>query len=111
MKTFKEGESVILEGDEADGFYVLLSGYLGVAIDGRVVGEVTEGEIFGELAPLDGTRRTATVTTVSADAEVLFMKTSRFQELLHAVPSFSAQVRETASQRLLPLQGHRAEGE
>jgi hypothetical protein len=48
---------------------------------------------------------------VSADAEVLFMKTSRFQELLHAVPSFSAQVRETASQRLLPLQGHRAEGE
>lgn len=111
VKTFKEGESVIVEGDEADGFYVLLSGYLVVSIDGRVVGEVTEGEIFGELAPLDGTRRTATVTTVSADAEVLFMKTSRFQELLHAVPSFSAQVRETASQRLLPLQGHRAEDE
>ena len=111
VKTFKEGESVIVEGDEADGFYVLLSGYLGVAIENRVVGEVTEGEIFGELGALDGTRRTATVTTVSADAEVLFMKSSQFHDLLHAVPSFAAQVRETASHRLHRPQPPRADGE
>jgi CRP-like cAMP-binding protein len=111
VKTFREGEPVIVEGDEADGFYVLLSGYLVVSIAGRVVADVSEGEIFGELGPLDGTRRTATVTTVSADAEVLFMKTSQFQTLLHAVPSFAAQVRETASHRVLRPPNHRADGE
>lgn len=110
VRTFKEGEAVIVEGDEADGFYILLSGYLIVAMDGRVVGEVAEGEIFGELGPLEGTRRTATVTTVSADAEVLFMKTGQFQDLLHAVPAFAAQVHETASHRVVRSHGHAPAG-
>ena len=99
LKTFKDGEPIIIEGEEADGFYVLLSGHLLATVGGLVIGEVAEGEMFGEVAALDGRRRTATIATVSAEAEVLFMPMTAFQHLLHTVPSFALEVRNIASRR------------
>jgi CRP-like cAMP-binding protein/L-ascorbate metabolism protein UlaG (beta-lactamase superfamily) len=99
VKSFREGEPVIVEGDEADGFYVLLSGHLTVSVQGRTVGELSEGDVFGELGLLEGGKRGATITVVSADAEVLFMSMRNFQELLHAVPAFAWGIWETAGRR------------
>jgi CRP-like cAMP-binding protein len=96
---FNEGQSIIVEGAEADGFYILLSGHLVATVGGRVVGELSEGDIFGEVALLEGGRRAATVRVVSADAEALFMGTGNFRDLLHAVPAFAFEVRETAADR------------
>ena len=99
VKTFKDGQPIIVEGDEADGFYILLSGHLLVTAEGRVIGEVPEGEIFGEVGALDGVPRMATVRTVSAEAEVLFMQTKAFHHLLRTVPAFALEVRKIAARR------------
>jgi CRP-like cAMP-binding protein len=99
-QTFKQGEPIIVQGDEADGFFILLSGHLAVGIeDGRVVGELGEGDVFGELGLLDGGPRAATVKVVSADAEVLFMSTRSFRNLLQTVPAFAWGVWETVAGR------------
>ena len=89
IKEFKQGHHVLVEGDEADGFYILLSGHLAVGTEGRFIGELSEGDVFGEVGLLEGATREATVTVVSADAEVLFMSTRSFQHLLHTVPAFA----------------------
>jgi len=100
VQTFKQGQPIIVQGDEADGFFILLSGHLAVRIeDVRVVGEVGEGDVFGELGLLDGGTRAATVAVVSADAEVLFMSTRSFRNLLQTVPAFAWGVWETAAGR------------
>jgi CRP-like cAMP-binding protein len=99
VKGFRQGDPVIVEGDEADGFYVLLSGHLTVSVSGRTVGELTEGDVFGELGLLEGGKRGATITVLSADTEVLFMSTRNFQELLQSVPAFAWGIWETASRR------------
>jgi CRP-like cAMP-binding protein len=99
---FGPGERIIREGDEADGFYVLLSGHLIVTVQNRLVGEVGEGEIFGELGLLSHGNRAATVAVVSADAEVLFMSRQNFEGLLEAVPAFSWGIRQAAAIRQPP---------
>ena len=100
VQTFKQGHPVIVQGDEADGFYILLSGHLAVRLDGgRVVSELGEGDVFGERGLLEGGTRAATVTVASADAEVLFMSARSFRTLLRTVPAFAWGVWETAGRR------------
>src|SRR6266850_1420397 len=99
IKEFKQGQHILVEGDEADGFYILLSGHLAVGTEGQFIGELSEGDVFGELALLEGGTRKANVTVVSADAEVLFMSTRSFQHLLQTVPAFAWGIWETAAGR------------
>jgi CRP-like cAMP-binding protein len=99
LRNFKQGQHIIVEGDEADGFYILLSGHLAVATEGRFIGELSEGDVFGELGLLEGGTREASVTVVSADSEVLFMSTRSFQHLLQTVPAFAWGIWETAAGR------------
>jgi CRP-like cAMP-binding protein/L-ascorbate metabolism protein UlaG (beta-lactamase superfamily) len=89
IEKFKQGHRVLVEGDEADGFYILLSGHLAVGTEGRFISELSEGDVFGEVG-LEGETRKATVTVVSADAEVLSMSTRSFHHLLHTVPAFAS---------------------
>ena len=90
VQTFTQGQPIIVQGDAADGFYIVLSGHLAVGIEGgRFVSELGEGDVFGELGLLEGGTRAATVTVVSADAEVLFMSTRSFQNLLQTSPTFA----------------------
>ena len=99
VRTFQRGQAVVVEGAEADGFYVLLSGHLTVHADGRALAELSEGDVFGEMGVLEGGTRQATVSVASADVEVLFMSAYNFQRLLEAMPVFSWEVREIAAHR------------
>ena len=99
VQEFKQGHHVFVEKDKADGFYVLLSGHLAVGTEGRFTSELSEGDVFGEMGLLEGATREASVTVVSADAEVLFMSTQSFQHLLHTMPAFAGGIWETAAGR------------
>ena len=95
-RNFKRNQTVIIEGEEPDGFFILLSGHLSATVGGWVVGELSEGDTFGEMALLEGGRRRATIQVVSADAEALFMSTHDFQRLLETLPALSWGIREIA---------------
>ena len=99
VKQFSHGMPVVLEGEVANGWYILLSGHLTVNINGNVVSELSEGDVFGEVGLIEGGKRTATIRVVSADAEVLSMSQQSFETLLQTVPAFSFGIRATAAQR------------
>ncbi len=99
VQSFGRGESVLTEGAPADGFYVLLSGHLVATVGDRLIGELSEGDGFGEMGLLDGGRRGASVTVVSADAEALFMSARSFRGMLDTMPAFAWDVWETAARR------------
>lgn len=99
VKKYQRWEAVVVEGEEADGLYILLSGHLVVTAGGRTIGELSEADIFGELGLLEAQQRMATVRVGSADAEILFMSRQNFHTLLQKVPAFSFGVRSVAAQR------------
>ena len=93
------GAVVVREGDPADAFYVLISGHLQAAVGGRPVRELAEGDGFGEIALLQGGRRTATISVVSADADMLVMGRQAFERMLATMPAFAWGVWQSAATR------------
>ncbi len=76
------GRRIVTENDATDRFYVLLTGLAGVSQDVRGVrGVIRPGEYFGEVAPLMGIPRTATVTAMTT-CVVASCDRATFDELL-----------------------------
>jgi CRP-like cAMP-binding protein len=98
-RTLLRGSIAVREGDPADAFYLLLSGHLRATVGGRIVRELAEGDGFGEIALLQGGRRTATISVVSADADVLVMRRQDFDTMLATMPAFAWGIWETAAAR------------
>src|SRR2546427_6491890 len=99
VKRYQRWDVVVVEGEAADGLYILLSGHLHVAAGGKPIGELTEADVFGELGLLEARERMATVRVASADAEIMFMSRQNFHTLLQKLPAFSFGVRTVAAQR------------
>ncbi|MEE9417172.1 MAG: Crp/Fnr family transcriptional regulator [Acidimicrobiales bacterium] len=86
VRSFEKGESLFFEGDRSGEVFVLLDGEVKIlvsATDGReiVLAIRGVGEILGELASIDDTERSATVTTLGA-CECLVLTADQFRGLL-----------------------------
>ena len=55
------GETLVQQGETGEDLYLLLDGVLVVEIDGEEVAEIGPGAILGELATVEGGKRTATL--------------------------------------------------
>ncbi len=76
------GEAVLREGEEADRFYVVLSGLLAVRKEGAGEQSVLmPGEYFGEIALIEDGPRTATVSALT-EAAVASCDGPTFEELV-----------------------------
>ena len=76
------GQVIVSEGEATDRFYVLLSGIAAVSQADRGPRRVIRpGETFGEVAPLLGVERTATVTAMTG-CVVASCDRETFDELL-----------------------------
>jgi CRP-like cAMP-binding protein len=99
VQTFKQGHLIVSRDDDADGFYILLSGHLAVTIEGRLIAELSEGDTFGERGLLEGATHETDVTVASVDAEVLHVSTRSFHDLLRRVPAIGWGIWETVAGR------------
>jgi CRP-like cAMP-binding protein len=65
IRSVKEGDVLVRQGDPGDSVFLLLDGVLGVDVDGRALPELGPGAILGERAVLEGGLRTATLTAIT----------------------------------------------
>jgi Cyclic nucleotide-binding domain len=61
----RKGATLVAQGDPGHELYLLFDGLLAVEIDGRTVVELGPGAVVGEVALLEGGRRTATLRAVT----------------------------------------------
>ena len=92
------GHIVMLQGDPADGFYVIVDGTIRVERAGGTVRSLSSGGFFGEIALLEGGPRTATATCVT-DSRVLTIQRHEFERLMTAMPHLERRIRLAAARR------------
>ena len=100
----KRGETLFSDGDEADGLYFLIHGFLrvvdrDVAGEDKVIGAVFRGEIVGEMAILSGERRMATVVAVR-DSDLVRLTKADFEEIHKSFPVISLTILRILVDRL-----------
>jgi CRP-like cAMP-binding protein len=100
---FRQGETIILEGDPGYEMYFIESGRVrvvrGSGPNAILLAELGAGDLFGEMALLTGKPRSATVTALS-DLDLWSMPQADFDALVVAHPNLGLALSRLLSDRL-----------
>lgn len=95
----KAGKELMREGDPGDVMYVLMSGEAEITAGGLSVEVAKAGDILGEVALIDDTPRSATVTA-RTDCKLAVIDHKRFHRLVEENPDFALAVMRSMARRL-----------
>jgi CRP-like cAMP-binding protein len=79
---FPAGRVLCTEGMNGGDFFILESGAADVTRGGKKIATMKPGDFFGEIALVDGGKRTATVTT-TVPSRCFVLGPRQFQNVLH----------------------------
>jgi NTE family protein len=100
---YRQGDVVVMEGEDGDSLYFIDSGQVqvsvGSGVQGRIVNYLGPGNFFGELALLLNQKRAATITVV-IDADFWVLRKHDLDELLERFPSSAILISRELSRRL-----------
>lgn len=102
VKSFSPGEVIIREGDSGTDVYSMINGTAEVCVKGVKVGQIGRDEIFGTIAAVSGTPRSATVTATS-NCTVLVVSREKFVELVETKPVAVLKMIEDMSRLIVSL--------
>jgi CRP/FNR family cyclic AMP-dependent transcriptional regulator len=97
------GKVLVREGDPGHECFVILDGTATVTRKGDDIATLGAGDVVGELAPLTGGNRTATVTADTA-MDVLVIGQREFAGLLDEVPGLAVRVLQNLAHRMVELE-------
>ena len=93
------GETVVVEGEAADRFFVIVSGSVEVTQQGSFLRTEAAGEFFGEIGLLRDVPRTATVTATT-DVELVALDRAEFLSAVTGLRESRLAAEEIVSRRL-----------
>jgi CRP-like cAMP-binding protein len=100
----REGKELTSRGEAGREFFVLLEGEADVSQDGRSINTLGPGDFFGEIALVEDTPRTATVTATTP-VRVLVITDRAFRQLLEKQPELQRKVLVALAERVKPALG------
>ena len=100
--SLRPAQTLFRRGDAGDRFYVVASGSVDVAVDGRVQ-PLGPGECFGEIALLRDVPRTATVAASASGAELYALERDEFVAAVTGHPESASAAEAVVTERLSPL--------
>jgi CRP/FNR family transcriptional regulator, cyclic AMP receptor protein len=103
-RSYRHSELIVAHGDSGRDVFFLLEGRARVTLfseDGKEIAyrDIEPGEIFGELAGIDGKARSASVIAIAA-ARVSRLPGTAFRELVDSRPTFAWMLLEHLSTQL-----------
>ena len=98
-RMFKSGEMIFREGDKADCLYVVKDGQVDITLGNRLLKPLGTGEIFGEMALIDGSPRSANAFARS-DVTLIPVNEKQFVFLVGQLPYFALGVMRVLADRL-----------
>jgi CRP/FNR family transcriptional regulator, cyclic AMP receptor protein len=97
--TYKPGETIFSQGDDGDRMYVIRTGEVEIERDGKIVETLSAGDVFGEMALIDGSPRAATARAKTV-CELAPISEKAFVFMVHETPFFALTVMRTLAERL-----------
>ena len=102
-RSFRDGEYVVRQGDASDSAYLILDGAADIVVDiggaPTVVAQLKGNEIFGEMAMLCDTPRTAGVVA-NGDLRTLCFERDAMLRLLREFPEMAIEMSRSLAHRL-----------
>ena len=98
-KTCVLGETIFQEGDPGTEMYVVKEGEVDLFLRGKILKSLKKGDIFGEMAIIDNSPRSATARA-RTDCELMVINQERFLTLVHQNPNFALEVMKVLAERL-----------
>jgi CRP/FNR family transcriptional regulator, cyclic AMP receptor protein len=112
----RAGDVIFEEGDTGTEMYGVVSGRVELRGGGRVLRTLEVDDVFGEMAIVDSSPRSATAVAV-VDTELAVVNRHRFLFLVHETPTFALQVMSAMGERIRerdrgcgPARGHPSPG-
>lgn len=81
QREFEPGDTVFVEGEEGVGFFLITSGRVEATRAGTKLAELGPDDFFGEMALIDGHRRSATVKAIDKTSCLALMRADFLAEL------------------------------
>jgi CRP-like cAMP-binding protein len=104
MDSFASGAEIFKEGSKGDKMFVVCSGEVSIERAGKVIESLSNGDIFGEMALIDGSPRSATARA-KTDCRIAPITEQAFLKLLLETPLFALTVMRTLADRLRRANG------
>ena len=99
IKTYFAGETIFQRDELGKTMYVVLDGEVNIVLDGKVVETVERGGIFGEMALIDDSPRSASAVAVT-ECRLTPVDERRFIFLTQQTPYFALHVMGVLAERL-----------
>jgi CRP/FNR family transcriptional regulator, cyclic AMP receptor protein len=93
------GEAIFQKGGVGFEMFFVKQGEIELRLGERVLATLARGDIFGEMALVDDSTRSASAVALS-DAEIVPVSEKQFVELVREAPSFAIDVMRVLAQRL-----------
>jgi CRP/FNR family cyclic AMP-dependent transcriptional regulator len=98
-RSYRAGDVVLQEGDPAKEMFVVRSGRVAVKVHGKTVEEVAAGGMFGEMALIDHSPRSATIVA-EEDSVLVPINERLFVVLVQDTPFFALDVMRVLVERI-----------
>lgn len=96
---YYQGDIIFSEGDAGDRMYVVRDGEVEIVTGDNVVDTIVSGEIFGEMALIDTSPRSATARA-RTNCSLIPVDQRRFTFLVQQTPFFSIHVMKILANRI-----------
>jgi CRP/FNR family transcriptional regulator, cyclic AMP receptor protein len=98
-RNFSKGKTIFQEGDRGDEFFIVVRGQVAIRSGDRLLETLEADGIFGEMALIDDSPRSATAVTLS-DVTLAPIKENQFLFLVQNAPFFALSVMRVLARRL-----------
>ena len=99
QQAFAVGDYIFRQGEIGTYMYVVAEGFVDVSVQGSLVRTMRPGDLFGEMALIDDSPRSADAIAMT-DCKVAAIDERQFLFLIHETPMFALQVMTVMADRL-----------
>jgi CRP/FNR family transcriptional regulator, cyclic AMP receptor protein len=99
VRDFKAGAMIFNQGDPATEFFVIQSGKVEIRLGNRLLGTLSDHDIFGEMALIDPAPRSASAVAAT-DVKLVPVSEKQFLFLVSRTPHFALNVMRVLARRL-----------
>ncbi|MEO8386722.1 MAG: cyclic nucleotide-binding domain-containing protein, partial [Betaproteobacteria bacterium] len=104
VANFVEGAKIMEEGAPGSSMYIVMSGRVSIAIGRKVVEKLAPGGVFGEMALVDNSPRTATAIA-RTDCELLAVDRETLISMVKSDPAVGMQMMRAVAGRIRYMNG------